>query len=156
MATSDDGLEGVLEDVVDYVLPIIPPYEFALYVLLLRMTDFHGGSVRIGKRTISSKLGKGTRSSQGNYQHIGEKLQNLARAGFLSIGDTTREGTGYWVELPDNVGSVRERKTVSILPEEADYFGDAERPAITRGTEHCGQPHDGLLDLQLNQVGAHV
>ena len=88
-------------------------------------TDFQGGEVRVGKRTIATQLGKGTRASQGNYQHISEKLQNLASAGFISIGDTTREGTLYTVSVPDSVPSVRERKAASVVVEkELDYFTD--------------------------------
>ncbi len=113
----EPALDALVGDMVDHVLPTVPPYEFALYVLLLRMTDFRGGDVRIGKRSIGTRLGKGTRSSQGNYQHIGEKLQNLATAGCITIGDTTREGTRYGVRLPDDVPSVRERKAASIRPE---------------------------------------
>jgi hypothetical protein len=45
---------------------MLKPYEFTLYLLLLRATEFKGGENRIGKRTISARLGKGTRSSQGN------------------------------------------------------------------------------------------
>lgn len=115
----------LLGDMVDHVLPSVPPYEFALYMLLLRTTHFEGGDVRIGKRTIGARLGKGTRSSQGNYQHISEKLQNLATAGFITIGDTTREGTRYGVRVPDDVPAVRERKAALLLPEdEPDYYED--------------------------------
>lgn len=122
---TESVLDGVIGDVVDHVLPSVPPYEFALYMLLLRMTDFRGGDVRIGKRTIGVRLGKGTRSSQGNYQHISEKLQSLARAGFLTVGDTTREGTLYGVRVPDDVPAVRERKAALVVDEPGlDYYED--------------------------------
>jgi len=74
---------------VDAVLPMLKPYEFTLYLLLLRATEFKGG--------------KGTRSSQGNYQHITEKLNGLADAGFIAVGDTSQEGTQYRVLLPEAV-----------------------------------------------------
>ncbi len=120
-------LNSLVGDLVDHVLPTVPPYEFALYMLLLRISEFEGGDVRIGRRTVSSRLGKGTRSSQGNYQHIGEKLQNLAAAGFITIGETTREGTRYGVRLPDDVPAVRERKAATITPEpDLDYYEDPE------------------------------
>lgn len=123
--SADQLLDAVVADIVDHVLPTVAPYEFALYMLLLRMTDFRGGALRIGKRTIGARLGKGTRSSQGNYQHISEKLQNLATAGFITIGDTTRDGTRYGVIVPDDVRAVRERKAALILPEkEPNYYED--------------------------------
>jgi len=94
--------DGLLEDLVDHALPVMSPYDFSVYVLLLRLTDFQGGEVRIGKRSIGVLLGKGTRSSGGNYQHVTEKVQSLAAAGFIAtIGDTTREGTLYLVRVPD-------------------------------------------------------
>lgn len=121
----DEDLEALLGDLIDEVLPTIPPYEFALYALLLRMTGFQGGKVRIGKRSIGVRLGKGTRSSRSNYQHIGEKLDSLASAGFLSIGDTAREGTLYEVRVPDDIAAVRERKMTALLAEEEpDYYED--------------------------------
>ncbi|MGH9044243.1 MAG: hypothetical protein ACRDVP_05305 [Acidimicrobiales bacterium] len=95
------ALDVLVDDLIDHVLPTVPPYEFALYMLLLRMTDFRGGEVRIGKRTIGARLGKGTRSSQGNYEHVGEKLHSLVISGFITIGDTMREGTRYEVRMPD-------------------------------------------------------
>lgn len=57
-------------------------------------------TVRVGKRTIGEGLGKGTRSRQANYQHIDEKLKNLARDGFIQIGDADRSGTLYAVRSP--------------------------------------------------------
>lgn len=121
----DDGAPGVMPTLVDAVLPLLKPYEFSLYMLLLRATEFRGGEVRIGKRTISARLGKGTRSSQGNYWHITDKLNALAEAGFIAIGDTTREGTQYRVLLPEAVPAVREVIATSEPPaKEPDYFND--------------------------------
>jgi hypothetical protein len=121
----EDQASDLLMTVVDVVLPMLKPYEFSLYLLLLRASEFRGGEVRIGKRTISARLGKGTRSTQGNYQHITEKLNTLAEAGFISIGDSTREGTRYLVLLPDAVPAVREVLAASELSEqERDYFTD--------------------------------
>lgn len=120
-----NATDELYADLADHVLPAVPPYEFALYVLLLRLTDFEGGAVRIGKRTIAARLGKGTRSSRGNYQHITEKLQALADAGFITIGDTTREGTQYVVLLPEVVPMIRERKTAAEPTDvPPDYYED--------------------------------
>ncbi|WP_142393013.1 HNH endonuclease [Mycobacterium kansasii] len=120
-----DEVPDLLPTLVDAVLPLLKPYEFSLYLLLLRATDFHGGEVRIGKRTISARLGKGTRASQGNYQHITEKLNGLAEAGFIAVGDTSREGTQYRVLLPESVPAVREVIATSVPPaKELDYFTD--------------------------------
>src|SRR5882757_10712244 len=92
----------LLPTLVDAVLPMLKPYEFTLYLLLLRATEFKGG--------------KGTRSSQGNYQHITEKLNGLADAGFIAVGDTSQEGTQYRVLLPEAVPAVREVIAMSEPP----------------------------------------
>lgn len=81
-----------------------------------------------GKRTIGAGLGKSTRSSQSNYQHIGEQLAELGAKGFIEIGDSTREGTVYLVKLPIEVPPVQERMVVQADAEvrERDYFTDPE------------------------------
>lgn len=87
--TCEPELSGLLEEIVDHVVPLLPPYETSVYLYLLRKSRLLGArTVRVGKRTIGEGLGKGTRSRQGNYQHIDEKLKNLARDGFIQIGDT--------------------------------------------------------------------
>lgn len=115
----------LLPILVDAVLPLLKPYEFSLYLLLLRGTDFRGGELRVGKRTLSARLGKGTRSIGANYQHVTAKLNNLAAGGFITVGDTTREGTLYRVLLPESVPAVREMIAARETPvEELDYFTD--------------------------------
>jgi hypothetical protein len=124
----DEQLDGarLIEEIVDHVMALLPPYETSLYLYLLRKSHLLGAqTVRVGKRTIGEGLGKGTRSSQGNYQHITEKLNNLARDGFIQIGDTDRSGTLYTVFLPSEVAAVRERIATSepsLTP--ADHYRD--------------------------------
>ena len=128
MASSGDGHdEGLLALLVDAVLPLLPPYEFALYLLLYRRSHAANGdpAIRIGKRAISAALGKSTRSSGGNYQHITEKLRNLEDAGFIIAGETDRRGTRYTVRAPHEVPAVRERMATDPVAEAApDYFAD--------------------------------
>lgn len=114
-----DQLDGsvLFKQVVDYVMRVLPPYETSVYLYLLRLSRLEGSpSVRIGKRSIGEGLGKGTRSRQGNYQHIDEKLRNLARDGFVAVGDTTREGTLYTVALPADVAAVRKLMAEIVPP----------------------------------------
>lgn len=156
MDVNDEVVPDLLSTLIDAVLPLLKPYEFSLYLLLLRDTEFRGGDVRIGKRTISTRLGKGTRSNQGgNYQHITEKLNVLAEAGFIAVGDSTREGTRYRVLLPDSVPAVRERMATQDSPaKELDYFTDpalrAELMERDKWTCHyCGEavtPANATLD----------
>ncbi len=94
--------ESVLEDLVDLILPNLTPYEFAVYVYLLRksLAGTSPGTVRVGKRTIAKECGRGSRGSSGPYAHIGKVVTSLAGKGYVSIGDTTREGTFYVVRTP--------------------------------------------------------
>jgi hypothetical protein len=124
--------EDRLSAVIDATLPILGPHEFSLYLLLLRETKFQGGEVRIGKRTIGARLGKGVRSSGINYQHLTKKVNNLVSAGFLAVGDTTQMGTQYSVKLPTLTEA-------SSSAEVADYFTDPELRAslMTRDGWAC-------------------
>lgn len=117
----------LLEELVDLALPDLPPYEFALYALLIRRSRCAGqASTRIGKRTIATALGKGTRASNGNYQHISEKLRNLADAGYIQIGDTNRLGTDYVVWGPRDVPRIQEQLRSATPADSAtpDHFRD--------------------------------
>lgn len=130
MRMGDDSAANFLPMIVDDVLPLLPPYEFNVYLILLRETQFRGGDVCIGIRTIIARLGKGTRSDTGNLQHIRKKLRELAEAGFIELSGSDREGTHVHVLAPESVPAVRERLTVSGLPAETrDYFTD---PALRR------------------------
>lgn len=108
--SAPDGAQ-ILEQIVDHVMAILPPYETSVYLYLLRRSRLLGSpTVRVGKRMIGEGLGRGTRSSRGgSYQHITEKLNNLAGQGFISAGDTDRSGTLYAVALPDEVPAILER-----------------------------------------------
>ncbi|MEX2407098.1 MAG: HNH endonuclease signature motif containing protein [Actinomycetota bacterium] len=130
MNTKQDFDRGQLfQEVIDYVLPLLPPYQFSLYLYLLRHSRVCGSSqIRVGKRTIGAGLGKSTRSSQSNYQHIGEQLEELAAKGFIEIGDSTREGTVYLVKLPIEVPPVQEKMVASADLEipQRDFYTDPE------------------------------
>lgn len=118
----------LLREVVDFVVPVLPPYETSLYLILLRLSYLETGvsTVQIGYRKIGEFLGKGTRSSGGNQRHIRERLQSLAKAGFIEIGDTDRLGTRYVVMLPTEVPVVRERIATTRMVDAAplDYYND--------------------------------
>ncbi|MDQ3630552.1 MAG: hypothetical protein M3417_04595 [Actinomycetota bacterium] len=87
-----EGLESHrdLALLIDHVLPLLPPCEFNVYLLLLRLTHAEGTTeIRIGNRTISARLGRMTRSSGGNYNHITDGAGALT--GALTIARDTSE-----------------------------------------------------------------
>ena len=47
----DDNLRGIICDFVDYVMPDLTPYESSLYLLLLRLSMLHDGSLKENLRT---------------------------------------------------------------------------------------------------------
>jgi hypothetical protein len=150
---SDELLEtpgnDLLREIVDFVVPLLPPYEISLYLLLIRLTFLNGGgsTVRIGKRSISKKMGKGTRSSGGNFEHITEKLQKLEHEGFISVGSSDRLGTEITVRLPSEVPAVKELIALSNVSGEVstDHFNSPElrKLIFLRDGErchYCGEP----------------
>jgi hypothetical protein len=57
---AEEGAD-LLVQIVDHVLPVLPPYELSIYLYLLRRSRLVGQTtVRVGKRTIGEDLGKGT------------------------------------------------------------------------------------------------
>ena len=126
--TDQASPSSVLTQFVDYLLPLLSPYEGAVYLLLLRHSRLEGqGDFRIGKRTIAARLGQGTRAKVSNFQHISELLRTLEDKGCIVIGETSREGTLYAVRLPLEVPVARERmaaSVVAVVP--GDYYVDAD------------------------------
>jgi hypothetical protein len=129
VATDEIDAGELLEEIVDYVMQVLPPYETSVYLFLLRKSWMKGSStVRIGKRSIGEGLGKGTRSRRGgNYQHIDDKLRILAREGFIAKGDVTRLGTLYTVFLPSDVPVVRNLMS-AVIPKivRGDYYAEPD------------------------------
>jgi len=125
----------MLSTLVDDVLPILPPYEFSLYLLLVRHSRDENGesTVRLGKRSILSALGQGTRSGRSSYAHVSEKLAHLSVLGFIEAGETTKDGTLYRVRMPHEVSAVRElvsSRSTSRSREPNHYMDPSLRIAI--------------------------
>ena len=117
-------------DLADYVLPGLTPSECQAYVLLLRHSHGVGThSLRLGKRTIASKLGVAVRGNGvTNYEQVSKILRQLESKGCLSIGDASRLGTLYEVVLPNQIPWVAARKSANLVPpSEDDFFTIPER-----------------------------
>jgi len=123
----------VIEQFVDFLMPELTPYESSVYLLLLRSTFIKDGSreIRIGKRTITEKYGRGSRGIKTNYAHISEVLKKLEERKCVEIVDTNVKGTLYTVFLPDEIPLVLEKlnnanlKSASI--EDEDFFINPEK-----------------------------
>jgi 5-methylcytosine-specific restriction endonuclease McrA len=115
----------LLPTLVDAVLPMLKPYEFTLYLLLLRATEFKGG--------------KGTRSSQGNYQHITEAQRPRRRwlhrrrrhvSGGNAIPRSTARGRPCRTGGDCYVGAAREGAGLFHRPGAADRADGARQVEV--------------------------
>jgi len=153
----EENTKIIIEQFVDYLLPDLTPAETSLYLYLLCKSYLRNNAaeVRVGKRTIVSGYGKGTRGRKTNYEHMSKILKMLEGKGCIKIRDTNREGTLYIVSLPKDIPSVAE-KIASFLPKqtEEDYFNDPKkRREIFEGDrwicQYCGEkvtPENSTLD----------
>ena len=136
----------ILRQFIDYLMPLLKPYETMIYLYLLGQTRLRGrSSTRVGQRTISKECGVVTRSSSGgNQRHVRDVLNHLEEKGCIVIGATTRKGTLYEVRLPEEVPDARARMQVEPTTP-PDYFRD---PALRRELyardawtcHYCGEP----------------
>lgn len=119
----------IIKEFVDYLLPELTPYEVSLYIYLLRKSFFENenSEVRIGKRTISSSYGKGSRGECPSYAQISKIINSLEKKGALKIGDVNREGTLYTILLPKQIPLVKEKMAIKKKTKEIDYFTDLKK-----------------------------
>lgn len=145
-----------LEFLVDYVLPELTPYEFAVFILLLRSQE--SGSVTIGKRTIAARLGKGVRGKITNFEHISSVLNCLEGKGFITIGDTGRDGTIYRLADITNIPAVAARLvlTSTIPTEPDDYFNDPQKRLELFERDKWRCHYCGKLLTQQNATLDHI
>jgi hypothetical protein len=126
----EKDIKSLITDFVDLLLPELTPYETSLYLYLIRNSILRNGSqkVRIGKRTMAQGYGTGSRGVKTNYAHMTKVIAGLEEKGCLSIGDTTREGTEYTINLPHDIPIVQE-KLAAIQPQQKDedYFTDPQK-----------------------------
>jgi hypothetical protein len=134
-----DALElpFLIQSVVDYLQPVLFPYEAAIYWFMFRHSILANGQqyVRISTRSISSGVvmptKRGGKSDGLSYASVQIALQGLEeKQVILKAGDTNREGTLYKVNLPEEVPACEElmkEKTVKEAAgidakKELDYY----------------------------------
>ena len=127
----EESTETMIEQFVDYLVPELTPYEANLYLLLFRDSFIRNRAltVRVGKRSLAGKIGKGARTEENiSYKQVSKSLKGLEEKGAIRVGDTNRDGTLYTILLPEDVPLVKEKQKLSILQEpEEDYFTNPDR-----------------------------
>ena len=140
-AQNFDALEipDLVASVVDYLQPLLHPYEAAIYWFLFRKSVIANGQqfARASTRglcegVIQSSSGKTDRLSYGSVKNA---IMGLEKKGVISkAGDTNREGTLYRVHLPEEIGvcqqlmKEKEKTSVPLVDErqELDYYNVPE------------------------------
>ncbi|MDO8591268.1 MAG: HNH endonuclease [bacterium] len=121
-------LKTLIEQFVDLLMPELTPMESSLYIFLLRSSFLEDKeTIRIGKRTIAEKFGKGSRGDKTNYTHVSKILKGLEEKGCIKVGDTNRDGTLYTIILPDKIPLVLEKMAIVPNSEKEDYFTKPEK-----------------------------
>lgn len=147
-------LPEIISSVIDYLQPVLLPYEASIYWYMFRHSIIQTGenyvrvSVRgLGKAKTVIKSTSG--QSEGlSYDSVQNALKGLEEKGAIKkAGDTTREGTLYQIFLPEEIAICQERmKEVVIeqLPKvdpkkEADYYNIKENrnKVFERGSYKC-------------------
>ena len=112
-----DALElpSLIQSVVDYLQPILLPYEAAIYWFMFRHSILATGQqyLRVSVRGMISGVitptKRGGKSETLSYGSVQTALQGLEeKQVILKAGDTNREGTLYKVNLPEEVPACEE------------------------------------------------
>lgn len=124
-----DNLQKIIEQFVDFLMPVLTPYEASLYIFFLRNSFIksNSGEIRIGQIAIENK---GLGSSHGGKTHhttIKRLVKGLEGKGCIKIGDTNRDGTLYNIFLPEEIPSVKEKLAITADPVEEDFFTNPEK-----------------------------
>jgi len=120
----EENIKIVIEQFVDYLLPELTPYEASVYLYLLRNSFIRNNNaeIRVGKKTIATGYGKGSKGKKTNYEHISAMLKNLEEKGCINVFDTNRNGTLYIIILPQKIPLVEEKIARSLPDEVAEDF----------------------------------
>jgi len=131
-------LPSIVSAIVEFLHPILTPYEIAIYWYLFNNSIVKTGEqyVRASTRGLSSiaKSASG-KSDDISYGAVKRTLDSLKDKGAISIvGDTNRDGTLYKVSIPDEIPGCKElmEKNVSIEAElvnihnELDFYNVPE------------------------------
>ena len=134
-------LPDIVASVIDFLQPLLLPYEAAIYWYMFRRSIISTGEnyVRVSTRGLG-KARTVIQSSSGqseslSYHGVQAALNGLENKGVIKkVGDTNRDGTLYQIFLPDEIEICQQRmKEIQIeeMPKidpkkEADYYNIKE------------------------------
>jgi len=134
-------LPSIMQSIVDFLQPLLLPYEAAIYWYMFRhsIVKDGGNHIRVSTRglgkpktVIKSSSGQSEGLSYGAVQDALTGLEN--KKVIKKVGDTNREGTLYQIYLPDEIELCTQRMKEVIIEElpkvdprkEADYYNVKE------------------------------
>ncbi len=134
-------LPDLLCSIIDYLQPLLLPYEASIYWYMFRHSILENGDIYI--RVSTRGLGKENEvitSSSGqskslSYGGVQTALLGLEEKGIIKkTGDTNREGTLYQIFLPDEIkicqDLIKEKQTVELplidAKKEVDFYNIKE------------------------------
>lgn len=134
-------LPEIVISIIDFLQPLLLPYESAIYWYLFRHSIINSGEnlIRVSTRRLGKPktvLKSSSGQSEGlSYGSVQKALSGLEDKGALKkVGDTTRDGTLYQIFLPEEIEICQQRmKEIQIeeipkvdLKKEADYYNIKE------------------------------
>lgn len=130
-------LPQVIQEIVDDLQPLLPPYEAAFYWYAFRHSIAKNGKpyVRLSTRGMGGRVVKSARSQPSENNISQEKLRETYRAlesigALRKVGEPNRDGTLYQVFIPDEIEACRkfreERQAtdpkLDVQDDELDFY----------------------------------
>lgn len=134
-------LPEIMTSIVDYLQPLLMPYESSIYWYLFRHSILQTGGnyVRVSTRGLGKPkavIKSSSGQSEGlSYGAVQDALKGLEEKEIIKkVGDTNREGTLYQIFLPEEIKICQERMKEVVIEElpkidpkkEADYYNVKE------------------------------
>jgi hypothetical protein len=121
-------LPQLVKDIVDFLQPVISPYEMDIYWFLFRHSILENGDIFI--RASNARIAKGIGSKFKNLDSqnprsgektVAENLRSLETLNVIKkVGDTNREGTLYKIFLPEEI-EISQEKMKSFVKENLPF-----------------------------------
>jgi len=130
-------LPDIISDIVDYLLPILTPYQAAFYFYLFRHSVIAAGTqyVRVSMADLQSVVAPPRSNEKTGWNTVSETIRNIVDIGVLrKEGEPNREGTLYKVLIPEEIELCREAMRSASAPEtkavdeniDVDYYNVRE------------------------------
>lgn len=149
-------LPDIIANIVDFLQPMLLPYEAAIYWYMFRHSIVATGDVlvRVSVRGLQKGVVMSARSDTAmSYKTVQDSLSKLSEKGAIGLaGDTTRDGTPYRVHLPEEIALCRDEmaeRQADRLPKiaverEVDFYNIREnRQRVFERDKfvchHCGK-----------------